>query len=267
MRTSNNLDSAYSLHESEVGHLGPEVIEDCKNSFLEVGATIALTKGACLFAANSYVSIALVAFTVALLALNIFSRIVAVMFDGHELRDLSDICRIIAPFNMSLIYGTTGNILVHEVGHLGAVSLIHRSAKTQISVDGLFAGSTTWYSCKYTFLGRLLGPMNSQIIIAAAGPIAAVALATLGIILALELSGLNLHLRECIFFSSIFSIIQHVEYALSALVTRPDNLAHDFVSLWQCGVHPIVSAVCLVAIPAIATLGYLYNKNPCSKSN
>lgn len=235
-------------------------IEECNNSFFEIGLSTALTGSACFFAASPAVAASLIVFTVTALSINIFSRISAVILDRCKLKMSAETCRIIAPFNMSFIYGATGNVLVHEAGHAAAITLICKNAKPQITVDGLFAGATSWINGKYTRLGKLLGPLNSQMLIAAAGPLAAVIFATIGIILALRL-GLDTYLGKCALFSSIFSIAHHVDYALSTFVADPTNLGHDFLMLWYCGIHPAVSVVCLIAIPTITVLGYLYYNN------
>lgn len=252
MSISNNL----NFHPKEE-LLNSKFIEECNNSFFEIGLSTALTGSACLFAASPAVASSLVVFTITILSINIFSRISAVILDRCKLKPAADICHIIAPFNMSFIYGTTGNVLVHEAGHAAAITLICKNAKPKITIDSLFAGSTSWMNGKYTRLGKLLGPLNSQMLIAAAGPLAAVVLATIGIILALRL-GLDSYLGKCALFSSIFSIVHHVDYALSTFNADPTNLGHDFLMLWYCGIHPAVSAICLIAIPTITIVGYVY---------
>ncbi len=127
-------------------------------------------------------------------------------------------------------------------------------------------GSTTWITGKYTAFGKLLGPLNSRLLIAAAGPLVAICFAAIGIIVALQLGEKYPDLSKSIFFSSNFSIVGHVSYALSAFAADPKDLAHDFVMLWRCGLHPLVSVMSLIAIPTIAVLVYLYNKNQFYKT-
>lgn len=272
-----NIVESQNLYvDSEQKPLHVQSIEMMKGCFAEVLFSSITTGVACLFAATPQVAVSLVVFTVAILAINTFARIAALFLEGNSFmrskieRDdgLSPIAKTfstIPPFTHALLYGTTGNILVHEWGHYAAVSLIHSNAQPQVAIDSLFAGSTSWLISKYTSFGKLLGPLNSRLIIAAAGPLLAVCFATIGIIVALQLGEKYPDLSKCIFFSSNFSIVNHISYALSAFGADPKDLAHDFVMLWRCGIHPLASAVSLIAIPTIAILVYLYNKNQIYK--
>jgi hypothetical protein len=251
----------------------PQSIQAVKSCCIEVLVSSLAIGTACLFAATPQVAISLVVFTVAILAVNIFSKMVAIIFEGscagsnHAATPLTQTCKMIPPFTHALVFGTTGNVLFHEGGHYGAISLIHTHANSQVTIDNLFEGSTTWITGQYTVFGKLLGSLNSRLVIAAAGPLLAVCFATIGIIVALHLGENFPDLSKSIFFSSNFSIIGHLSYAFSAFSADPNDLAHDFVMLWHCGIHPLVSAVCLIAIPTIAVLVYLYNKNKIYKTD
>jgi len=262
-----NIESNFSSRPIEAVIGSSKFCEICKNSITELGASTVLTGTACFFAAGPQVAISLVAFTIGVLAINFFFRVVGVIADVMQFTKISDTCRAIAPFNMAFLYLTTGNILVHEAGHKAAISLVYRQARSRMTIDGFHAGSTTWYIRKFSTCGKLLGPLNARMFVAAAGPLAAVALATIGIIFALQLGNQYSYLRDCGFFASVFSIVGHVNYALSGLSADPEEFAHDFVMLWKGGIHPIASAVFLVAVPAFITISFLYYNNYFNKNS
>lgn len=228
-----------------------------KDILFEWGWGIGLTGVSCIFAATPYVATSLVVLTVNLLAVNLLCRMVAVIFNKLAFYSAHDTCRTLTSFNASLLYGTTGNILIHEFGHKTAVSSVYRNANPKISIDGLFAGSTSWKHSRYSSFGKLIGPINALRLLAASGALAAVAIATIGIIIALEWSSQTNYLRESILFSSIFSIVQHVTYSISAFSSDPRDLSHDFMALWKYGINPGISTAVLIFIP-IAALSYRF---------
>lgn len=228
----------------------------CKDTAIDSCVAFGLTGVTCIFASTPYVAGTLVVFAVSVLAVNVLSRLIAELFKRVKQESSADALRWIAPFNASLLYGTTGNVLAHEAGHKAAVSLVYQNAKSKISIDSLFSASTMWTPSRYSYFGNLLGPLNARMLIAASGALAAVAIAALGIVLALEWTGAREYVREGLFFSSIFSITGHVSYALSALSSNPADLSHDFNFLWKCGIHPIVSAVSIAVIPILAVMAW-----------
>lgn len=267
MSTIDNIRTFQTLLDyPEQKPLQPQSIRLAKDCFVEVLVSSLTTGAACLFAATPQVAVSLVAVTVAILAINVFSRLAIIFFEWSSSRSRNAVstftqtCKMIPPFTHALLYGTTGNILVHEGGHYAAISLIHTHAQPQVTIDNLFGGSTTWITGQYTVIGKFLGPFNSRLIIAAAGALLAICLATIGIIAALHFGENYPDLGKSIFFCSIFSIIGHLSYAFSALSADQNDFAHDFVMLWRCGIHPLASSICLIAIPTIAILSYLYNK-------
>lgn len=272
MLTVYNIETSQHISAyPEASFLQPPSIQVVKSCFSEVLVGSIASGATCLFAATPQVAVSLIVLAVAILAINTFARMAAIFFEWNlfardkferknRYSDITETCRMIPPFLHALLYGTTGNIVIHEAGHFAAISLIHTHARPQISVDGLFMGSTTWLSGEYTAFGKFLGPLNSRLVIAAAGPLIAICFATIGIIIALQIGKTYPDLSKNIFFSSNFSIVNHIFYAFSALSANPKDLAHDFVLLWSCGIHPLAAAVSLIAIPAIALLVYSYNK-------
>ena len=210
---------------------------------MEVLGSSLLTGVSCFFVATPQVATSLIIFNIFLLALNALTKTTTtfghwqkaklekVSVDQKESPRLENFeaSHMFSAFYMSLAYGTTGNILLHEAGHAAAAALVHEQANPVIRINGLFEGSTTWIKNNYTYLGRLLGPQNSQIFISIAGPFAAVSIATIGIILAIHLYKKYPQGTKHLFLSSLFSIILHINYTLLALPANANDLGNDFV--------------------------------------
>ena len=95
-------------------------------------------------------------------------------------------------------------------------------------------------------------------LISAAGTLVAIIMATVGVVLDIQLRNKHPELSKYFLVAGSFSIIQHVVVAFSALTSNPlGGAGNDFLSLWYYGIHPLVSAVCIIAIPLLAVLGLL----------
>lgn len=217
----------------------------CEDILTEWSWGLGLTGMACAFAETSCVANSLIKHTVNLLGVNFFIR------NSFSRNNISDFA---LSYNASRVARTTGNIVVHELGHKAAILLIHKKAQPKIFITGLFSGATSWIPSKYTSLGKFLGPLHSRALIAASGPLLAIVFATIGIIFAFEWNDQKNYLIKNILFSSFGSIIDHVLYALSAFFADPNNLSHDFICLWHYGINPYISAAIIVLIPLVTLI-------------
>lgn len=267
------------LAPAQSGSIQPQVSELLKRIFAEVVVSAVAVGVTCLFVATMEVAISFIVVTVAILAINIFARIAAILFEryssssntieqGDSGSAAAKASKLIPPITFGLLYEITANTLVHEGGHYAAATSIFTDAAPQVVIDGLVGGKIYGaFGRQFTALGKFLGPLNSMILISAAGALAAICLATVGIVLGLALGEKHPELSKYLLFAGSFSVIQHVAVALSALTSSPlGGGGNDFLSLWYLGIHPLVSVICLIAIPAIAVLGYLLIKNQMPQS-
>lgn len=162
----------------------------------------------------------------------------------------------IAPLQFAKFDDITRNTLVHEGGHALAAGVLFKNARPSISLTLDGGGATSYYIKELSWLGNQIGKLNSKIIIAAAGPFLEIVTATAMIGCAYRVREKNPELRRYLLCSAIMSIFNSVKYALSALSNVKFNPAHDFMYLWKIGtIHPVVSAVSMIALPALVQLG------------
>ena len=176
------------------------------------------------------------------------------------LMGIVEAARWIVPFNFALLFNATAGVLVHEGGHALAASLVYTNPQPRISIQYLFEGSTTFINRGLSSIGKSLGADKAKLLVVAAGPAAAVSMASMAILSAIDIQKSNTTLSKYLYFSSFFALVYHVKYALSALTASRVDLDHDFVQLWRGGIHPIVAAGAMVTLPLVTALLFMKAK-------
>lgn len=160
-----------------------------------------------------------------------------------------------APTCFSVLDSTTRDVVIHEGGHALAASALYKNANPKITVMPLQGGVTTFWINGLTKVGKFFGEKGSRLIVAGAGPAAAVLADTIHIGVAHVIRKTHPTLSSYLKITAIISLIGHVMYALSALSIKQQMPGHDFVALWMGGIHPVASIVAMVALPLIVKLG------------
>lgn len=164
------------------------------------------------------------------------------------------VCNYLAPMSFSILDSTTRDVVIHEAGHAAAAAMLYKDAKPQITVMPLQGGVTSFWINGLTKMGRFFGEKGSRLIVAGAGPAAAVLADTIQIGVAHVVSKKHPTLSRYLKITAIFSLIGHTFYAMSAF-TATKIVGHDFAVLWAGGIHPVVSIVAMVGLPIIVKLG------------
>ncbi len=179
----------------------------------------------------------------------------------RALKNIIDTFKWVIPVNFALLFNATAGVLIHEGGHALAVSMLYSNAQPQIVIKYLFEGNTTFFNRGFSALGRSLGASNVSYIVCAAGPLTAIFMATLAVLLAIRIGKSHTTASKYLYCSSLFSLGYHVKYALSALAASRSDQEHDFVKLWQAGIHPVLAAGAMIAVPIVASALYVKLKN------
>ena len=263
MNIANNIDAFQNpiIALQPDSSLRPQVGDLIKTIFTEIMVGAAAVGVTILFVATPQVAISFIVVTVAILAINILARIAAMVFQGKgPFNAPATVAKLIPPLTFGLLYEITANTLVHEGGHYAAAIATFANSHPEIVLDGLTGGKTFLNLGRVlTSFGKFLGPANSMILICAGGALAAMVLATIAIIAGLKLREKHPEISKYMLVAGAFSIVQHVVVALSALTANPlGGAGNDFLSLCYFGIHPLVSVICLIAIPTIALIGNLF---------
>lgn len=173
----------------------------------------------------------------------------------------------ICPITFATIDSNTRDLVTHEAGHALATYAVYKNPMPSITIQATqpfsAGGVTRFYPGQLTGFGEKIGRTNASSLVAAAGPAMSLTFSCVNLVVAHKIK--DSHPRLSLYFlaAAITSIAQHVLYALSALWMTGGDLGHDFIRLWAGGVHPIISAITLIAIPLLvkgALLLYDYHK-------
>lgn len=259
--------------ESNTDIVSELVKKVAKRSLIELAVSLSFTGITILFVPAFIGTGSLVAFTLAVVALNTFLRMgcAAIEYKVHQLKNiqtpearlfshrltfLGKIISWIAPYNFSLLDETTRNVLVHEAGHAMAASSVYKNARPRIEVYPFKGGATSFCPKELTKFGKYLGWKNADLLVSGAGAGISM-IAALASIIAAHKMDKNSEVRKYLIMTAISTIVQHIFYAFTALWTSPENLGHDFIALWRHNIHPLAAVATMIALPLI-TFGGLY---------
>lgn len=153
-------------------------------------------------------------------------------------------------FNFSRI-GTQASTLIHEGGHALSTFLVYQNPKPRIEIVPGIGGNTSFSVDKLTNFGKAIGRNRSLALVTAAGASLSLLASSILFWLGLKLRKTKQEISAYLIIYAVTDFMTHACYALSALWTRRDVVAHDFVRLYALtGVHPLLVAVVIAAIPA-----------------
>lgn len=143
--------------------------------------------------------------------------------------------------------------LVHESGHALAASCLFKNANPKITVN-VSSGNCRYYASpkQLTSIGKWLGMSSSRAVISAAGPVASLLCSCVLLTTSHFLPERYQTVKAYLNMMTIQSVVRHIVYALSACFASVVVKGHDFHNLWMlAGIHPVVSALCILAVPLI----------------
>lgn len=250
-----------------------------KRALIELGVGLAFAAVACLFVATPAGMATLLICAVATVAINILLRTGSAycmyrLFllkykesENAEIKrtyflNLLNFLRYLVPGVFStLVDANTRDLIVHEGGHALAAHILIKNPRTKITIVPTQGGQTSYRIGALTKIGEFFGRNKSKLIIAAAGPAAAVVTATFTLGVSLSIRKSNPELSRYLKVIAVDSIAQQAFYALSALWVSATNKGHDFLQLMAGGIHPAVAVIAIVALPIIVRIGFfIYDK-------
>ncbi len=164
---------------------------------------------------------------------------------------------ICSAFITAVFYEATLGVLLHEFGHVAAIKLLCSHSHIEIRWVSFFKGITTYSNNGLSLIGKALGKEASTAFIYAAGPLFVVAASVSALVIGLKLRKSHPELSLYLRMTSLVTIAHHVLYAYSALRVSQDCSTHDFVRLWNFGLHPHVAAISMVALLGMSAIAYL----------
>jgi hypothetical protein len=110
---------------------------------------------------------------------------------------------------------------------------------------------TSFAGEKLTKFGKYLGANRSIALVTAAGAALTLLVSSIVLWIGLKLKKSNPETSIYLATYAMSDFAQHAYYALSALWSPGDNMSHDFVRLHSFGLHPLIAAVGIIAIPIL----------------
>jgi hypothetical protein len=245
-------------------------------TFKEMLFTAAITATACAFTTPAGMLVLAIS-AIALTALNLSLRIAAGKMTYDLKKDPAqptnkwdwvfiNYVEWAAPLNVSLISLATKDVVIHEMGHAAAATLVYEKARPKISVEPFLGGHTSYFAGKLTKFGQQIGKTCSKAFVAAAGPALGIVSSTIDIGIAHQVAKKKPRLARYLNIMASVNIVNHLSYAASALLEGSKKMAgHDFICLWKLGVHPAISMGVMTALPltvktTLFTIDYLKNR-------
>ena len=164
------------------------------------------------------------------------------------------ICSYLCPTTFSYLVACNGQMLIHELGHAGAASLVFKNISPKIAIQPFWSSHTSYKVTTLTSIGKQIGKGNSYLFVYLMGPcttlfISGIAI-TIGTLMKEKFPEFAYYLSRI----GTNDFWTHGLYALTALLPSPSP-TNDFANLAAYGIHPLATAVTLFAIP------YLLKKN------
>lgn len=181
---------------------------------------------------------------------------------------MREIVAVVCPVTFSIVDMNTRNLVTHEAGHALAAMAMYKNAHPKITITQTFPfneGYTEWRNRELSALGQSVGPKNANIACVAGGTGLSILFSTIALGLSHKYRKSHPELSRYFLVSAITSFMHHILYALSAFWASAKDRGHDFLQLWNAGIHPIFPIVTMTVIPIIvrgAILVYDRNQQP-----
>jgi len=241
------------------------------DSLKELAVSLTMTGVTCFFVATPAIP-SLVLFAIGTAALNTLVRASIIWFKQGEIfskltpesqKQELVLLGCIAPYIYTVLDVMTRQVLVHEAGHALAANAVYKYANPSIEIFPFSnnAGVTRFSPGALTKIGSYLGQKNSRLFVTMAGPMAGIFLALVDLGIAHKVRDSHPQLHRYLVCTAICNVANHALYAISALFS-PNEQGHDFAMLWKVGnIHPIVSVICIIAVPVIFQAGLLLSEH------
>ncbi len=158
----------------------------------------------------------------------------------------------IARTSAAIFAGRAGlQTAIHESGHALMALCCFLKANPEISIFP-FKGGSTSYAVSYgtTSFGALLGKEGALVLIAASGMMATTASALLALGAADQLEKKYPRVAKCLTYQSAAHILIELDYGRQVFLTSKNDVAHDFMYMWEYGkIHPLIPMFLIAALP------------------
>jgi len=226
-------------------------IELFKKSIIETIIVLTMVLAASFFT-KSIIPIIPVAMLI--LVKNFFLRSISLSFKRSRL-PFKNAMMIIINFLMAaqfaFLFNTLVITLLHEMGHALTAYGMYVDPAPYITIFPFSGGETSYVTDKLSVLGAFFGERTANAIIAGAGCFITMIFSFLLLFFARK-KDQSSQLYAYLTTTAIYGLAADALYAGSAM--KSTSAGHDFLGLWEVGIHPLFSAFFLLLAPILFSL-------------
>jgi hypothetical protein len=244
------------------------IFQTAKSCLVDASMKIAFATVVFFFIANSASFTGFIAATYVGIALNVVFRSLSAYYTYRKYQQKEGwLERLATPLTehaqaalFGALYQLTAGVVIHEAGHALAAEALYQDPQPEITLEGIDEGAVTEFDgSPTTAFARQIGVRASSFLIDGAGILTSAVLAPIAFfVTACVLKDSHPRASRTLIWSGIFSLVDHVRYALSSFTAiTHGGSGHDFVDLWRLGLHPYDAIFMMVGIPLLAlVVGY-----------
>lgn len=173
-------------------------------------------------------------------------------------------CNYLCPTTFAYMSAINGQTLIHETGHAIAARAVYKNACPKIILHPLKGGLTTFSTHALTDFGKKLGKARAICFITAMGPASTLLISAIAIVIGYTVQAKLPELSNYLVSVGSGDFYTHAWYALTSFGNAALSAGHDFDRLAAHGLHPLVAAVAILAVPFF--LAWAFRKTEGSAS-
>jgi len=151
----------------------------------------------------------------------------------------------------AFLFNALAITLLHEMGHALAAYGMYVNPSPLINIFPFAGGETSYITDKLSLLGSFFGEKTAKAIIAGAGCFITLMFSFLLLFFARKKKQSS-QLYAYLTTTAIYGLAADALYASSAM--KSTSAGHDFLGLWEVGIHPLFSTFFLLLAPFLFSL-------------
>lgn len=186
-------------------------------------------------------------------------------FSGTREKEKTDstFYKKLAGFSIVNAVSTLGpNSFIHEMGHTLVGLTCFEGKPPTITVTPGFGGCTSMKSYGLKWFGTIIGESSSLVLFSAGGVLASTFWCVGILIFAAKIREKMPEMSQLLQLQGYSQVWNEVLYGLSAFSVSKNNISHDFIAMWNGGIHPVLPIAVLLAAPLLTQDYISLKKNP-----
>ena len=255
--TSNSKTQPLRISRSEQQLIIQDVAKRC---LIELAVSLIIATASCFFTATllhgTLLFAAIAVQTVCNAALRYAGAIAARAPDCPESQWILKGSSYFCTTAFAYLTAVNAQTLIHEGGHALTANLLFQNANPRNILTPCMGGMTRFNTTHLTSLGEKIGRNGALFITTIVGPAATLLVSGIAMVVGFVVQAKFPELAYYLIGVGRGDFYAHSFYALTALSSSPPTTSHDFVRLRTYGIHPLASAIAILAAPFLITWAF-----------